>query len=235
MQRANRTLKNAPAIQAVDSLRDLFAHQFDPAINAYCYRRTLTPNFNSLAHGLMANLTERFEHHPIADFSYDEVEDLGMSLTNPDDKAALRVITGDIGAVIKLHRPGHVRIRMRIVHPWAVDNPTTGELEKFHTDGTESDAYFDHTLCCYNGPTTEYIDSEDALNTVNASGVYETKPNATIKQFGVGNMWRIATMNKDALTKPFIHRAPRIIAPASPRLLLLIASAPRPHWGGYPV
>ncbi len=223
--------KSQNRVRVVESLSDLCAGAFDLDVNAYTYRRTLTHDFNALARGL-AKLAE--PRH-ITDWGYDTLEDLGVELQSPADKATLRAIFSDIDSIAKMNKPGHILPRLRLVQPLSPDNTSMLPADYFHADGHAGDPYFENILCSYNGPSTEYLHNEESLSDAGQRGYYRMKKDAEIKSFGIGNVWRFAILHEDCKALPLIHRAPRLVEPAEPRLLLTVLRAQKAYWDGYSV
>ncbi len=228
MEHTDFIAKDSPNIQVVESLDGLLAPSFGPVVNAYVYPRRLTHDFNALARSVAKILEPEGVVHNL---DYDELISLQNKLPSASEQAALDFIIKDVDALLDLHKPGHSRVRCRAVLPWGADRqmdlPGT---ERFHADGEFTDPYFENILCNYAGKPTDYIAHADALPDPQKEGYFVAAPGADIHQFSLGSFWRIATQNIDATVKPLIHRAPHIVVPEQPRLLLTLVRSNRALW-----
>lgn len=232
MEHTDFIAKDFPNIQRVDSLDTLLARPFGPVVNAYVYPRQLTHDFNALARRAVKILEhEESSHGSVYDMDYDELAELRGKLSSATEQAALDFIITDIDSLLDRHKPGFSRVRCRVVRPWPAGQPM--ELpgtERFHADGEFTDPYFENILCNYSGKPTDYIANRDALPDPAKDGYLIAAPGAAIHHFSLGSIWRIATQNREAAAVPFIHRAPRIVAPEEPRLLLTLVRSNRALW-----
>lgn len=229
MEHTDFIAKDFPNTQRVESLDALLAQPFGPVVNAYVYPRQLTHDFNALARSVAKILEPDGLVH---DMDYDALAALRTELSSETEQAALDFIIRDVDALLDLHKPGHARVRCRAVLPWPAKPELQGHpgTECFHADGEFTDPYFENILCNYTGQTTDYIASADALPDFKRDGYYVAAPSAAIHQFKLGSFWRIATRNIDATAAPLIHRAPHIVVPEEPRLLLTLVRSNRALW-----
>lgn len=216
MEDTDFIIKDSPKIEVVARLGDLFARGFDPAFNACAYHRTLTQDFNALARHLAATMDQgQFVRH----LDYDDLANLRTQMENGAEREALDFMLKDADALLDFHRPGFTRLSCRVVRVNPAEKDSRAGAETFHADGEADDPYFENVICTYSGQPTEYI----------------AAPGAQVQSFGLGNIWRFACQNSEAVSPPLIHRAPRVCSPDAPRLLLMLTRSNRALWPAFEV
>lgn len=190
------------------SLSELAQTEFSPDVNMVRLPRKLSGNFNRLAARAWSDLKARSMS---IDLPYDaRLQDYLHDIINPPsflkkifiaeaEQAAARLVLTDME---DMQAEGYTCC-LRLVSPRGYK----ANVENFHVDGpADTYASHDRALCCYAGPTTEYLNNEDAAG--NGRGGYKPLDDSRVMRFQNGELWKHATRNmKDVL--PFIHRAPK--------------------------
>lgn len=220
-------------IKIVHSFHELVSTPFEGDVNALCWQRTLSGDFEEVIRQLGAR-----EGMTSLDASLLRSLDL-----SPAGKAAVDVVITDL----ELLTARGLSPLLDCFHSYPRDDedeivPT--HVYSWHVDSApvEADTY----LCTYSGATSEGLPNEDALRRVDIPETrtallkefggeddetfreylsencydlhYLPKPGAKPYTFGIGNLWRVAIQHPESKVLPCIHRAPETPAP---RLLLI--------------
>lgn len=222
-------------IKLVSSFDELVTTRFAGDVNALCWPRTLEGDFAEVIAKLevekgITHLTEgglRRLSLSVAGIKAVEVmlEDHQRLLDH-----GLQPTLDCINGYVQREEAGPVRTD---VCSWHVDSATC-----------EADTY----LCTYFGASSEGLNNEEAIRRVDVPGTriellklygdadddgfrewlndhyydlhYAPLPHAKPYSFGVGNLWRVATLHDGCAVPPCIHRAPDPV-PGQKRLLLI--------------
>ena len=223
-------------IKRVGSFQELVTTPFDGGFNALCWERVLPGDFNEVVQRL--GVSESVE--PI-----DEARLRELSVS-PAGRAAIEVLIED-QRLLREHGAAPV-LNCFLGYP-RDDEPEVvpTDVYSFHADSAPVEA--DTFLCTYHGAASEGLRNEDAHRRVDNPATraellklfggaddagfreflkencydlhYAAAPGARPYQFGVGNLWRIATDWPGCRVPPCIHRAPETVPGQSPRLLLI--------------
>ncbi|MFO0596979.1 MAG: hypothetical protein U0228_16810 [Myxococcaceae bacterium] len=211
----------ASRIQQVHSLDALLA-PFTREVNARCFSRTLTGDFEAVARQLATD-------------GVLEVDAELLQSAPGLDAAAVRVLLDDLAWLTSLGREPQLNV---ITH-YPKDTrglPITVDVHSFHVDSAPVEA--DTFLCTYAGACSEGLENEAALRLIDeptvqaalrAQGLeaeahhfdlhFAAAPGAQPFSFGVGSLWRLAVDWPGSPSLPCIHRAPAW--DGRPRLLLI--------------
>lgn len=223
-------------IKRVGSFQELVTTPFDGGVNALCWERVLPGDFSEVVQRL--GVSESVE--PI-----DEARLRELSVS-PAGRAAIEVLIED-QRLLREHGAAPV-LNCFLGYP-RDDEPEVvpTDVYSFHADSAPVEA--DTFLCTYHGAASEGLRNEDAHRRVDNPATraellklfggaddagfreflkencydlhYAAAPGARPYQFGVGNLWRIATDWPGCRVPPCIHRAPETVPGQSPRLLLI--------------
>ena len=223
-------------IKRVGSFQELVTTPFDGGVNALCWERVLPGDFSEVVQRL--GVSESVE--PI-----DEARLRELSVS-PAGRAAIEVLIED-QRLLREHGAAPV-LNCFLGYP-RDDEPEVvpTDVYSFHADSAPVEA--DTFLCTYHGAASEGLRNEDAHRLVDNPVTraellklfggaddagfreflkencydlhYAAAPGARPYQFGVGNLWRIATDWPGCRVPPCIHRAPETVPGQSPRLLLI--------------
>ena len=223
-------------IKRVGSFQELVTTPFDRGFNALCWERVLPGDFSEVVQRL--GVSESVE--PI-----DEARLRELSVS-PAGRAAIEVLIED-QRLLREHGAAPV-LNCFLGYP-RDDEPEVvpTDVYSFHADSAPVEA--DTFLCTYHGAASEGLRNEDAHRRVDNPATraellklfggaddagfreflkencydlhYAAAPGARPYQFGVGNLWRIATDWPGCRVPPCIHRAPETVPGQSPRLLLI--------------
>jgi hypothetical protein len=223
-------------IKRVGSFQELVTTPFDAGVNALCWERVLPGDFSEVVQRL--GVSESVE--PI-----DEARLRELSVS-PAGRAAIEVLIED-QRLLREHGAAPV-LNCFLGYP-RDDEPEVvpTDVYSFHADSAPVEA--DTFLCTYHGAASEGLRNEDAHRLVDNPVTraellklfggaddagfreflkencydlhYAAAPGARPYQFGVGNLWRIATDWPGCRVPPCIHRAPETVPGQSPRLLLI--------------
>lgn len=223
-------------IKRVGSFQELVTTPFDGGVNALCWERVLPGDFSEVVQRL--GVSESVE--PI-----DEARLRELSVS-PAGRAAIEVLIED-QRLLREHGAAPV-LNCFLGYP-RDDEPEVvpTDVYSFHADSAPVEA--DTFLCTYHGAASEGLRNEDAHRRVDIPATraellklfggaddagfreflkencydlhYAAAPGARPYQFGVGNLWRIATDWPGCRVPPCIHRAPETVPGQSPRLLLI--------------
>jgi hypothetical protein len=223
-------------VRIVDSFDELISTRFSGDINALCWRRRLSGDFQEIVDALQAGD--------------------GMTAIADDDLRALDLGPGGLIARETLIAD-QARLRDNGLAPgldcitgYPRDNapgPIATDVYSFHVDSAPVKA--DTYLCTYIGHSSEGLANECAIRRVDVADTradllklyggpddegfiaylrehcfdlhYVARPGARPYAFGIGNLWRIAISYPGSPVLPCIHRAPLTEPGASARLLLI--------------
>lgn len=225
-------------IRLVRTFDELRTTPLAGGINALCWPRRLPGDFAAVA--------ARFAGQPGVTAIDEEALASLRSSAADDEKAAMDVLLGDL----RLLRDEGLDPELDAVRGYARDErhgPVRTDVCSFHVDRAPVET--DTWLCTYHGAPSEGLANEDAERLVDVAEVratllasygggdgdgfrehlaghsydlhYRAKPFARPFSFGVGNLWRIATLWPGCPVPPCIHRAPAMSPQDGPRLLLI--------------
>ena len=224
-------------VKAVHSFAELVKTPYADGVNALCWPRALSGDFNEVV--------EKFG--PGEDIETVEEEQLADLSLSANGRAAIAVLRDDLRRLRELARDPV----LNCIHQYARDagpGPIPTDVFSWHVDSAPIKA--DTWLCTYYGPPSEGLPNEHAQRRVDIPetraalvkflGVdendaafrealhdqcfdlhYVPLPGARPYSFGVGNLWRIAVEWPGSPVPPCIHRAPETLAGDPPRLLLI--------------
>jgi len=225
-----------PGIRLVQSFEELAGADFAQGVNALCWPRVLTGNFEEVVVQLGAG-------EDIVTLDEERLRGLSVSAAG---RMAIEQMLADLQRLRELDREPV----LNCIYGYPRDEeagPVATDVFSFHADSAPVEA--DTWLCTYAGPPSEGLRNEEALRRVDIQetraellqlhgGVddaafskwlnencydlhYAPRPGAQPFSFGLGNIWRIAVDWPGSPVPPCIHRAPRHSAGESPRLLLI--------------
>ncbi len=223
-------------VKCVASFEELIATRFSDGVNALCWPRALTGDFDEIARAL----------GPVDEITTLDEEDLADLALSPAGQAARRVLIEDQRLLAAAGLSPSLDFVPPYVRP-ANTGPVPTDVGSYHVDSAtvEADTY----LCSYNLACTEGLPNEQALRRVDVPETraallaryggdddegfaaycserffdlhYVPAPGAQPYAFGFGNLWRIATLCPHSPVPPCIHRAPTTFLGQLPRLLLI--------------
>ena len=223
-------------IKVVGSFDELVSTPFADGVNALCWPRTLTGNFDEIVArlGVIKEIT-----------SLDD-DDLRALTLSDAGRAARDILIEDQ----RLLRDHGLEPKLDCIPAYPRDDesglvPT--DVYSFHADSANVMA--DTFLCSYTVASSEGLRNEDALRCPDIPETraallrqyggadddgfkvflnehffdlhYIAVPGARPFSFGLGNMWRIATEWPGSPVPPCVHRAPATLPGQPPRLLLI--------------
>ena len=213
----------AHPIHSVTNFTALVSTPFQQDINAICWTRNLTGDFEEIV-GKVA-LTENIA-------VLDEAELRALELSEAG-QLAREVLLHDL-MVLKAHGAAPV---LNVIRCYDRDDaypffPT--DVYSFHVD--RSPVPTDTFLCTYYGESSELIPNAQAIQKVFVPEIraelkklygraeegfesflsehffdlhYQAKPGASVISLGIGNLWRLAVDHPESKVAPCIHRAPK--------------------------
>ena len=213
----------AHPIHSVTNFTALVSTPFQQDINAICWTRNLTGDFEEIV-GKVA-LTENIA-------VLDEAELRALELSEAG-QLAREVLLHDL-MVLKAHGAAPV---LNVIRCYDRDDaypffPT--DVYSFHVD--RSPVPTDTFLCTYYGEPSELIPNAQAIQKVLVPEIraelkklygraeegfesflsehffdlhYQAKPGASVISLGIGNLWRLAVDHPESKVAPCIHRAPK--------------------------
>lgn len=230
-----RELSFPPSIRLVQSLDELVTTRFADGVNALCWPRTLEGDYAEVAAGLDVE---------IGITQLDEVEFQGLHLSAAGQRA-VRVMLEDH----RLLTERGLQPELNCINGYPPNDPSAPlrtDVCSFHVDSATCDA--DTFLCTYFGASSEGLLWEQAMRSVDVPETrarllaayggaddagfaewlnahhfdlhFAPLPGAKPFTFGVGNLWRVATLHPGCTVQACIHRAPDPL-PGEKRLLLI--------------
>lgn len=224
-----------PRIRQVGSFAELVGTPFADGVNALCWPRTLTGDFDAVLAQIESG--EGLE-------TLDATRLRSLSLGGAA-RAAVAAMLADL-ELLETHGLAPV---LNCIHGYPRDEdsgPVATDVFSFHADSAPVEA--DTWLCTYFGPASEGLRNEDALRRVDLPETraellrlfggadddafrewlnencydlhYAPRAGAEPFGFGLGNLWRIATDWPGSPVPPCVHRAPAT-RPGERRLLLI--------------
>jgi hypothetical protein len=230
-------INSSPAahqIQTVNNFEELISTPFHETMNAICWNRTLTGDFEEIVNKVTLN-----ENIVVVD-----PEELCQLLLSEQGQLAREILLNDL-QLLKAHGAAPT---LNLIRCYERDEaypffPT--DVYSFHVD--RSPVPTDTFLCTYYGEPSEilpnalaqqkilvpeireelkklYDGAEEGFETFLKDHFfdlhYQAKPGAKPVSLGTGNLWRLATDHPGSPVPPSVHRAPREIT-GQPRLLLI--------------
>lgn len=194
MQRPDYIPENYDAVKVVGSLTELFNEPFGDS-NCILFPRPISGQFNELARVLHTYGRDKLEDN-----------DFLPVLLRSEKRLVMDDIYNIGKALDSMGMAAGVILRITTSESW-------NELispDAFHVDGC-SRVELGRILCCYNTPVTEWLRNDEAIKRM--SGLYRAKPDATIRRFRPGDIFRIKSTPNNGFMTPgescFIHRAPK--------------------------
>lgn len=225
------------SIHIVDSFEQLLAAPFSKSVNAICWARELEGDFDEIVRAA----------GPLDEITGLDEEDLESLELSPAGRQARETLIQDL----RLLENAELAPNLDIIPAYPRDltaSPVPVDVYDFHADSATILA--DTFLCSYTESASEGVRNEDAIRYVDVPEIraqllanfggtddeafaaylkerffdlhYAAREGAPIYNFGVGNLWRIATQCPDSPALPCIHRAPST-QPGNPARLLLIS------------
>lgn len=226
-------------IKFVKSFEELVTTSFADGVNALCWERELPGDFREVANVLM----EAGEvGEGITTLDEGVLERLNVSAAG---RTAIEVLLEDQRKLRERDLDPVLDCVNGYLHD-ASEGPMRTDVCSFHVDSAtvEADTY----LCTYFGPSSEGLRNEEAIRRVDIPGTraellkifggaddeefreflnencydlhYVPAAGARAYSFGVGNLWRIATLYPGSPVPPCVHRAPETVR-GQLRLLLI--------------
>ena len=221
-------------IHRVSNFEELVSTPFHGAMDAICWSRTLTGDFEEIVNktALNENITVLDEEDLLA---------LGLS---DEGKLAREMLLHDF----KLLKAYGASPMLNVIRCYDRDDacpffPT--DVYSFHVD--RSPVATDTFLCTYYGESSEILPNAQAMQKVLVPEIrdelkklyggatagfeafltehffdlhYQATPGAIPVALGLGNMWRLAVDHPESQVLPCVHRAPKEKA-GQPRLLMI--------------
>ena len=209
-------------IQDVTNFQDLISTSFQGEVNAICYRRKLIGDFSEIVKKieLDGNMAEL---HP------EELFELQLS---EQGQLARQILLNDL-KILKDHGASPT---LNLIKYYERDDaypffPT--DVYSFHVD--RSPIPTDTFLCTYHGEPSDIVPNSQAMQKVLIPEIraelkklyngadegfesflseyffdlhYQPKPNASLINLGVGNLWKLAIDHPESKVLPCLHRAP---------------------------
>lgn len=224
-----------PRIRVVDSFAELLSTPFSGGVNALCWPRSLEGDFEELATKLKVG--QGITHL-----------NAGMLRALPLSQAGLRAVDVMLADFEQLVNHG-LQPTLDCINGYVQPEqtgPVRTDVCSWHVDSATCEA--DTYLCTYFGASSEGLPNNQAMRRIDVPETraqllhayggdddedfaewlndhyydlhYTPLPNATPFSFGVGNLWRVATLHEGCEVPPCIHRAPDPVS-GQKRLLLI--------------
>ncbi len=222
-------------VRELSGFEGLLAGRFAGAVNALCWRRDLEGDFSEVVAKLAVG-------PGITPLSAEIL--MGLRLT-PAGRRAVEVMLQDV----KCLEEHGLQPSLECVNGYVQDQDhglLRTDVCSWHVDSATCEA--DTWLCTYYGAPTEGLSNAQAIRHVEVPETreqllsayegcdevgfrewlaehnydlhYAPLPDAVPYRFGLGNLWRVATLHDTCAVLPCIHRAP-CQEPGSKRLLLI--------------
>jgi hypothetical protein len=224
-------------IRIVNSFAELVTTPLTDGVNALCWPRTLTGNFQEIVDQLGA----------VTEITGIDEDDLRRLTLSPAGQAARALLIEDL----RLLRERELAPELNIIPAYPKDDdtgPVPTDVYSFHADS--ANVQTDTFLCSYTVSSSEGLRPADAVRCADVPATrakllqeygctddagfaaflnenfydlhYVAKEGAQPYAFGLGNFWRIATDWPGNPVPPCVHRAP-VQRPGEPPRLLLIS------------
>lgn len=225
-----------PNVRVVGSFDELVSTPFAGEVNALCWPRGLTGDFDEIARVV----------GPLDEITTVDDESLRELTLSPAGRAARAVLLADQ----KLLRDAGLDPSLDLIPAYpreATPGPVPIDVYDWHADSANTLA--DTFLCSYTVAASEGVANTEAVRRIDIPDTraallrsyggaddagfvtwcaercydlhYAALPHARPFSFGFGNLWRIATQCPGSPVSPCIHRAPATAAGRPPRLLLI--------------
>lgn len=224
-----------PRIRLVGSFAELVSTPFADGVNALCWPRALEGDFAEVLNHLTAGqgITHLGEN------------DLVTLPLGPAGRTAIATMLADLAMLRDHGLEPTLDCINGYVQPEEA-GPVRTDVCSWHVDSATCEA--DTYLCTYFGASSEGLPNEEALRRVEVPETrslllkayggtdeenfrewlndhyydlhYAPLPDAKPYSFGIGNLWRVATLHDGCPVLPCIHRAPDPV-PGQKRLLLI--------------
>lgn len=229
-------LDDYPRLKVVGSFEELVMTPMRDGINALCWPRMLPGDFGEIVEklGVGKGITSIDEERLLAL----ELSDAGRVareiLLQDQELLRARELLPSLDCINGYENEIEPDLLRTDVQSWHVDSATV-----------EADTY----LCTYFGAASEGLRNEEAIRRVDVPEMraelrqlygggddmgfreflnenyldlhYKLLPHALPFSFGLGHLWRIATLYPESPVPPCIHRAPATLPGQPPRLLLI--------------
>ncbi len=224
-----------PRIRIVASFDELVSTRFANGVNALCWPRTLEGDFAEVLNRLTAG-------QGITHLVEDDLHALPLSAAGG---AAISIMLADLAMLRQCGLEPTLDCINGYIQPEEAGSMRT-DVCSWHVDSATCEA--DTYLCTYFGASSEGLPNEEAIRRVDVPETrallleayggaddehfhewlndhyydlhYAPLPDAKPYAFGVGNLWRVATLHDGCPVPPCIHRAPDPIS-GQKRLLLI--------------
>ena len=225
-------------VRQVASFAELVGTPFGDGVNALCWTRRLTGDFDEIVRLIAEAVGDE-----ITTLTEDDLRDLDLS---PAGRAARDILIEDQ----RLRRAAGLDPILDCIPAYpreAEPGPVPTDVYSWHADS--ANALADTFLCSYNEASSEGLRNEEAVGCVDVPEVraellklyggaddagfrqflserfydlhYAERAGARPYSFGLGNLWRITTQCPGSPVPPCIHRAPTTRPGQAPRLLLI--------------
>lgn len=230
-------------IKRVGSFEELVSTPFVEGVNALCWERTLVGDFAEVLEGLLTHVGEGIT--PLED------EQLLQLSLSPAGRLAVEVMLGDlrrlrdlgllpelnvVNGYVEREQEGPVRTDVRSFHVDSATVETDTWLCTYHgacseglrqedavprVEVPETRAALREYFIQEGGDGDDETEFAEFLSECCYDLHYVPVPEARPFSFGVGNLWRVATLWPGAKVPPCVHRAPDPATGDTARLLLI--------------
>lgn len=223
-------------VRYVSSFEELLQAPFSGKVNAVCWRRRLEGDFDAVqaALGEIDEIT-----------SLEDEDLLGLELGPAGTRARDQLLLD-----LRRLREAGLEPSLDCIPAYPKSSAGAWvpvDVYDFHADSATVPT--DTFLCGYTVAASEGIGNEEAVRYIDLPEIragllrdyggaddatfaahlkeqfydlhYQMREGASVYSFGLGNMWRIATLCPDSPVPPCIHRAPTTPEGSAPRLLLI--------------